>query len=138
VSLASVCAEIVDVLSDPASGIAQMLPGPPINVGTFPAAWVNPVRGTVTPQSGDHLWLHQIELIVYVTPLVFNIPAEFARVAPLVNSIEQTIWAAYEQNVFSPNVSRCVVSAYAFGIRDLQGKPVHSLSITLDVKEHTQ
>lgn len=136
-SLASVCAEIATIAARPGSGIKQMLPGPPINIGTFPSAWVNPVSGQVTRTSGDAMWVHQIDLIVYVAPMVFNLPAEFALIAPLVNSVESTFWAAYDNNELSPNVSRCVVASYRFGIMDVGGKPQHSVTFTLDVKEHT-
>lgn len=136
-SLASVCAEIAHVVADPASGIVDAHNEPPEMLGKYPASWVNPTGGRLDWRVGDKAWLHAIELIVYVTPRVANLPVEFARVAPLVNSVEQVISNAYLANEFSPGIDRCVVASYSIGIRDFGGKPQHCVTFTLDVKEHT-
>lgn len=137
-SLQSVCAELAAVLADPDSGIALSRNEPPEVLGQFPTSWVNPVGGTVARTSGDAMWLHQIEIIVYVAPRATNLANEFARIAPLVNSVEATVWTAYaDGNAFGQSVSRCVVTGYQVGIRDFAGKPYHAITFTVDVKEHT-
>jgi len=138
VSLQTVCAELAEVIARPESGIVAAFNQPPEVLGSFPAAWVNPVSGTVARQSGDAMWLHRIELVVYVTPRVTNLPAEFARIAPLVSSVERAVWDAYESgDAFGQGVSRAVVASYQIGLRDFGGKPYHSITFVVDVKEHT-
>lgn len=137
-SLQTVCAEIAEVLGRPGSGITVSRNEPPETLGAFPASWVNPVAGTVARQSGDAMWIHQIEVIVYVAPRVANLPAEFARISPLITSVERAIWDAYESGeAFSQTVSRCVVNGYRIGLRPFGGKDYHSITFSLDVKEHT-
>lgn len=140
-SLVSVCAEIARVVGDPAlaSGVKTSLNSPPdvIGQGQYPLSWVNPVGGRVTPGDEDEaLWVHQVELIVYVRPRVANLPVEFADVAPLVNSVERAIRRAWVLNQFAPGIDRCVVASYSIGLRDFGGGQ-HSVTFTLDVKEHS-
>lgn len=138
-SLQSLCAELAEVVGRPESGIAVSRNEPPETIGSFPTSWVNPVSGTVARQSGDAMWIHQLELIVYVGPRVANLPTEFARVSPLVTSVERTIWEAYQAgDAFSPSVSRCVVSGYRIGLRQFGGKDYHSITFQIDAKEHTE
>lgn len=135
-SLATVCAEIAAVVAGAGSGIAVSHNEPPEVVGRYPTSWVNPTGGRVV-RAGDAMWLHQIELIVYVAARASNLPVEFAQVAPLVTSVERTIWDAYAANQFSVGIDKCLVASYSIGIRDFGGKPQHTVTFVIDVKEHT-
>lgn len=137
-SLETVCAEIARVAARPESGIREAHNEPPERLGTYPTSWVNPVGGRVTAGDEDEaLWIHQIELIVYVRPRVANLPVEFADVAPLVNSVERAIRRAWIGNQMAAGIDRCVVASYAIGLRGFAGKDQHCVTFTLDVKEHT-
>lgn len=138
-SLQSLCAELAEVVGRPGSGIAVSRNEPPETIGTFPTSWVNPVSGEVRRTSGDAMWIHSLELIVYVGPRVANLPAEFSRIAPLVSSVERAVWEAYQAgDAFGPSVSRCVVVGYRIGLRQFAGKEFHSITFQIDAKEHTE
>lgn len=135
-SLETVCAEIAAVAARPESGIAKAHNEPPETLGVYPTSWVNPVSGAITRGSEDAMWLHRIELIVYAAARASNLPVEFAKVAPLVTSVEAAFWRAFAQNELSAAIDHCLVTAYSIGIRDFGGKPQHAVTFTLDVKEH--
>jgi len=138
VSIASTCAELVQVLARPESGIRSAHAQPPEVLGALPAAMVVVNRGAVAYQSGDLMWTYTLDVVVYVTPRISNLPAEYARVAPLINSVVDTVWRAYEEgDAYGQTVSRCVVRDFTAGVRDFAGKPHHSITFSVDVKEHT-
>lgn len=137
-SLAIVCAQIAAVAGRPESGIAAAHNAPPESLGRrFPVSWVNPVGGDVERISDEAMWLHRVELIVYVTPREDELPVEFAYMAPLVNSVEATFWAAFLNNDYPPEIDHIVVNRYSLGIREFAGDPYHTITFSLDVKEHT-
>lgn len=137
-SISQTCADLIDVISAEGSGIRTAHAQPPEQLGVLPAAFVVVNRGTVAYQSGDLMWSYTLDLVVYVTPRVNNLPAEYARVAPLINSVVDTVWDAYEGGEsFGQTVSRCVISDFTAGVRDFAGKPYHSITFSVDVKEHT-
>lgn len=137
-SLQTISAAIATIAGRDESGIAVAHNAPPETLGDrFPVSWVNPVGGHVTRASEDAMWEHRVELIVYVTPRLKDLPGEFARIAPLIYSVEATFWAAFEGDDFPAAIDHCVVTDYSIGIRDFAGRPMHSVTFTLDVKEHT-
>lgn len=138
-SLELVCAELAAVMARPSSGIADAHNAPPEKLVAWPTSWINPASGTVARFSDQAEWDHRIELIVYVTPRIDASPVEFALVAPLISSVEKTLWEVYRDGGgFSGSVRKALVVAYKVEPRNFASDPQITVVFTVDVEEVTQ